>query len=579
MYTLKSIVQRGTLFGASAALVVAVVAPAISVFAQALNPLTERSLLLTSSAPGFQDSDGAGYSEASPNPVGDGGVTIPNHYAPAGSGANGKKTGQTFTFKTSTLPSATVKGFSLQYCTSAAGYCQAPGNNTGDARTHDQTSNSGEVGYDADDPTTWGDPADWDTRTPNREINDAAHLQKRSDLDFVGDFGEGVAEGTFEVKIDGATQSGWQFAKTNLESPYHKGAHTGKNNYVTLVHETGAVIAGGTEVQIIFRPSESIYITNPGANEFFVKINTYSSDTSLIGSHNDSTPFDSSDATGHTVVDGGVTVANVMTDSIHITTKVLETMAFSVGTENRDTVNGLSYHGKCDPVNQKDNNRLQLGNPSAEYSLETGRAWDVYSYWRLSSNSSGGATVYYSGDTLANTVGDKIADMPNEVESTPGTEQFGLGFVDANFGVAANPDDAARTTDIKSTDANWDANYQYPSSFPFRTLTGQASTDATDPSTPTNLRNFGALSTQTAADNYDEAMGTIFNDSGASVAPGTAKFRFLASSSTVPERIAQQNETVISCATAKMRYVANIGADTPAGVYTTKINYLAAPQY
>ncbi len=36
---------------------------------------------------------------------------------------------------------------------------------------------------------------------------------------------------------------------------------------------------------------------------------------------------------------------------------------------------------------------------------------------------------------------------------------------------------------------------------------------------------------------------------------------------------------VISCATAKMRYIANIGADTPAGVYTTKINYLAAPQY
>jgi len=28
-----------------------------------------------------------------------------------------------------------------------------------------------------------------------------------------------------------------------------------------------------------------------------------------------------------------------------------------------------------------------------------------------------------------------------------------------------------------------------------------------------------------------------------------------------------------------MRYIGNIAATTPAGIYTTKINYIAAPQY
>src|SRR5690606_33603052 len=104
-------------------------------------------------------------------------------------------------------------------------------------------------------------------------------------------------------------------------------------------------------------------------------------------------------------------------------------------------------HGTCEIISQNStitgltNNRLNLGNPNAEFSLETTKAWDVYSYWRLSSNSSGGATVYYSGNTLANTVGDEIQaiDGGTPAASLPGTEQFGLGFVD----VAGNPSDHA----------------------------------------------------------------------------------------------------------------------------------------
>lgn len=550
MYTLKSIVQRGTLFGASAALLVAAVAPAVSVFADSLNPLTERSLLLTSSAPGYVDTDGSGNSAAMPN-------SINENYAPAGSGPNGKKSGETFTFKMSSA-TADVKGFSLQYCTSAAGFCQAPGNNDEANPTYTDGSKDS-----AGDFRNGGDYVTGTNET-GRPDNAMAHPLGKSDFDVVGAWTEGNGAGQYEIRTstnNGTSWTpltGWAITAANLEDDDHTGTLTGKMNYLTLTNATGETLTGGTMVEIRFRPSETVYITNPGSKEFFVKINTYSSDTNMIGSHNDGTPTDPSDSANHTVIDGGVTVANVMTDSIHITTKVLETMSFSVGTENPDTVElpGVGNHGSCDAINTPNGNRLSLGNPNAEYSLETGKAWDVYSYWRLSSNSSGGAAVYYSGDTLRNTVGDQIADMSTgEVVSTPGTEQFGLGFVDAGLDTLANTGD-----DIFSP------KHVTPRSYPFITMASQTGTG-----------DYTGLASQNAADNYDEATGTI---NGALPGdPGDAKFFFKATSLTIPELIAQQNEMVISCATAKMRYVGNIAADTPAGVYTTKINYLAAPQY
>lgn len=517
MYTLKSIVRRGTPLVAVFAMVVATVVPSAAVFADELNPLTERSLMLSSSAPGFVDTDGSGNSTAAPNAIGE-------NYAPAGSGPNGKKTGETFSFKVSS--NATIKAFDLQYCTGAAGNCQAPGNNDGDART------------------------------PDREANSAAWPDNQSDLEILDGFvqatpGTDPTAGEFQVYVNGgASTQTWAIDASNKEDTLHSGDLTGKNNYITLKSTTGEALANLNPVKIVFVPSETVYITNPGAGSFFVKMNTYNDNTTLDGT---------------TKVDGGVTVANVMTDSIHITTKVLETMAFSVGVRNRDTVTvdclpvsvttGCegedSVHGTCDPIQNINNNRLNLGNPDAEYSLETTKAWDVNSYWRLSSNSSGGASVYYSGNTLANTVGDEISDVTSETVSTPGTEQFGLGFVAPEEG---------------STEYTTQHGTGNIGSAPLKTLVGQ-----TDPG------DFPAGQTASAA--YDEAEGTIYDDSGLSVQPGTAKFKFLKSSLETPELIAQQNSDVISCATAKMRYVGNIAADTPAGVYTTKINYLAAPQY
>lgn len=530
MYTLKSIARRGTMLGAATSLLVAAVLPAAAVLADGLNPLTERSLLLSSSAPGFQNTDGSG------NPT----------YAPPGSGPNGEKTGETFTFNVSSDSSSgnAIKAITLQYCTSAAGVCQAPGNNDGDAR---------------------------DDLPAARETNAVAHPQGQSDLDVVGSWTNGSGAGQFEVLVNGvaADTGNWTMTTENVEDTAHSGNLTGKKNFIILRNTaTGATPAVGDTVEVVFKASGTNYITNPGSGSFFVKINTYS----------DGTADQQLPDTNANIIDGGVTVANVMTDSIHITTKVLETMAFSVGTKNRDTkaINCVfvdaqttpdcegsgSVHGTCDPVQQVSNNRLNLGNPNAEYSLETGKAWDVHSYWRLSSNSSGGATVYYSGNTLANTVGDEIADMPAEAVSTPGTEQFGLGFVDAGLDTF----DPVFSNGVDGLVETQPTRYKKPTSFPFRTLSTQT----------TGAFDLGSLPAQPLSGPYDEATGTLDNGNGA---PGTAKFKFVKTSLTVPEPIAQQNDQVISCSTAKMRYVANIGADTPAGVYTTKINYLAAPQY
>lgn len=538
MYTLKSIAQRSTLLSVVAAFVVAAVLPAALVAAQqALNPLTERSLLLSSSAPGYQDTDGSGYSIASPNPASDG-TDVPETYAPAGSGPNGKKTGQTFTFRTSS--SADIHAMTFQYCTVAAGLCNAPGNNTGDAR-------------DTEPGTT-------DPRTPDRQANtgtDGGWANATSDLDITGEFQHAAAApgaGEFQISVnDVEVDTDWTFTSTNQEDddfiPALNNRLSGKNNFITIQSTDGYTIPAGARVKIEFKASENVFITNPGAGHFFVKINTYS------------------DAGATTIVDGGVTVANVMTDSIHITTKVLETMAFSVGTQNPDTVQQAdpTDHGTCDAINQFQNNRIELGDPMAEYSLQTTRAWDAYSYWRLSSNSSGGATVYYSGNTLANTVGDEIAEMDTKAVSRPGTEQFGLGFVDIS-----NPSAHGDTlsTSFQSAITTNPDRFRAPNSYPFITVAGQGAT-----STPG--RDFTSLNAQPISDDYADATGTTHDGTGA----GTAQFKFLSSSSEVPEPIAQQNETVISCATAKMRYVGNIGADTPAGVYTTKVNYLAAPQY
>ncbi|UTX51416.1 hypothetical protein KI440_00420 [Candidatus Saccharibacteria bacterium TM7i] len=521
-FTLKSIAQRGSMLVAAAGLLAATFAPAV--FADALNPLTERSLLLSSSAPGWQDTDGSGYSEANPNPgaAGSGG-TIPGHYAPAGSGANGRKTGQTFSFRISTAATEkAIKAFTLQYCVEAAGLCAAPGDNDGDGGT--------------------------------RDSNATGLAKKKSDLEV--NYGTDADAGVdFKIYANNTEidYTGWELKSSNKEDAAHTRAKTGKDNFITLQTSGDGIdnVPANAQIRIVFLATENKYITNPGSGSFFVKMNTF--DT------NDTTPADHSPAESNThLIDGGVTVANVMADSIHITTKVLETMQFSVGTENPDQkeVTLPATHGTCDAITTSTGNRLQLGNVNAESSLETGRGFGVSSFWRLSSNSSGGASVYYSGETLTNTVGDMIAPIGGntpgtETLSLPGTEQFGLAF--QSHGAAYN----ASTPETNPHSASFEA--MIGSNSAFRTP------------------NLYVLNKAAAYDEGDGSLGVL----GQGGEAATAKFAFDRGSLTSPVAIADNLGTggVLTCETAKMRYVANIAADTPAGVYTTKINYLAAPQY
>ena len=156
------------------------------------------------------------------------------------------------------------------------------------------------------------------------------------------------------------------------------------------------------------------------------------------------------------------------------------------------------------------------------------------------------ATVYYSGETLTNTVGDIIqpigvATPGTKTLSQPGTEQFGLAFET------------------------------------HETVSGSFNTQMALPDSNMRLPSLYVLQREAAYDAGDGALGEI----GTPGVTATASFAFKRASLTTPEEIASNIGTggVLTCETAKMRYVANIAADTPAGVYTTKVNYLAAPQY
>lgn len=538
MYKLKQVAKRSSAFVGALTILAGVGSSAMPALASAdaLNPLTERSLTLSSSSPGWSYKDGSGNI----------------NYAPPNSGANGQKSGNFYSFKTST-PTTLIKAMTFQYCTTPAGTCLAPGNNgwTGGTVRNPDTTSTTDLSIHTSSPAQIS-PSNWTTilarhSTPLGVGGVYAQTPNQNDT-----------EGNFIVLLNGTPTSDWTMTAGNLEtgSP-STGDGTGAKNLITLVNSTGVTLTTSDRVEVKFFGTSGNYITNPGAGSFFVRLNDY----------NDST--DITPTTSTHIIDGGVTVANVMNESISIQTKVLETMDFSVGVKDPDTYNdtllgttlGLPVHGQCsallmaDPngagvtnnatYNAQPHNVLKLGNPSAEYSLRTDQAYTVDSYWRLSSNSSGGATVYYTGHTLTNTVGDEInplTDAGTGTASNPGTEQFGLGMVQ---GGAANY--------LVTGDTYGSAAGDF----------GKYVTDQGD-DTKSHLPRLAPL-----------VPAAPYANAGA----GTPAYAFNSDADTYTQPIATESTDVVNCVTAKMRYVANIAATTPAGVYTTKVNYVASPQY
>ena len=606
--TLKSTFRRSGLLVAAFALVAATVLPAASTYADALNPLTERSLTLSSGSPGWNFRDASGNAT----------------YAPPNGGANGQKTGNTFSFRVSS--NAAVEGMTFQYCTTPAGNCLGPGDN----------------GYSAGSPGT---------NDAVRQTNAQGLLNtptKTSDLEVVhdplvatvGEIGSGATAYSYGTNFDAllgqpnvvpangydpdnihpnmpalngddghfivlykansgdnwAQMTGWEMTAdirqtkggNGTPATESDGTSTNKKNFITLANDGSTpALTAGSYVKVIFFATDDTYITNPGSKEFFVKINTYSSDTVF----NDTT-----------LIDGGVTVANVMNRSIEIQTKVLETMQFSVGTVDPNTLNtgttaftdatGRAQHAPCDPIVQGMNlntttpNVLQLGDADGEFSLRTDTTYSTHSYWRLSSNSSGGATVYYAGTTLSNTVGDQIRPIGKTAQTpTQGGEQFGLALDN-------RADEDPGTAGVQSTQGH--VSYAKERAAGFQNQNG--ADNAVAGVHATTIAQVGSnlswhtprLSPLNAKANYANGTGVVNIETGdpfdyagqgyTNTAPSYASFAFDPDSNVIPTPIADGNQ-VLDCVTGKMRYIANIAATTPAGIYTTKINYIAAPKY
>lgn len=604
MYTLKSIARRGSMLGMAFAVLAAAVIPTAPAFADALNPLTDRSLTLSSGSPGWLFTDGSGNST----------------YAPPNSGANGQKTGNTFDFKVSSA--ATVRGISFQYCTTSAGSCYGPGNNECTTGTSVPTDCSRKTNAQslADDD----DKSDLEIVAPSAGeatfgtfVTDAS-TTTNPDGKVSTVPTPGSAASNFLVYYDNAgiwtASTGWTMTVDNTQDGTEiAGQNTDKDNQINLTNTTGQAFIAGQRVKIVFFGKDANYITNPGADEFFVKINTWNTATTSNWTPGDQTYN----------IDGGVTVANVMNYSIQITTKVLETMDFSVGTVDPYTLESTNAansqldnaytgakltHSVCDPILKgmlptDEPNVLRMGDEGAEFSLETDATYGTHSYWRLSSNSSAGATVYYSGTTLSNTVGDQIdaiyASTPDDGGARApqvGMEQFGLALANGTIAANSQPWTPTQMGGAGGHMVNYATEREAevvgpPTKGVFEWGADNAANGlidpengAIDPSVTDNAdSNLDANPSWHAprlyplipTTNYQGGAG-IVNTSYGSI---NTSFAFEPDSITIPTAIAEQDSQVVDCVTGKMRYIANIAATTPAGIYTTKINYIAAPQY
>lgn len=609
-YTLKSVVRRGSMLAAAFVVAGAAILPAASASADALNPLTDRSLTLSSSAPGWDFKDGSGNTT----------------YADPNSGANGQKTGNTFSFKVSTNGTNTgvdptdtaIQAFTFQYCTRPAGTCTSPGNNgtTSGVRNADNVANQ-----TSDLRIAAGSPAEVNnTTTPVIDASGATIAVPSKDSAD----GEGNYIIMYKVPTGSWTQAtGWTMATSHNEDGQTVSgnaaatpgvAPTGQNNFITLTNgTTGLKIPSTSEVKIVFFGTNDNYVTNPGKGAFFVKINTYKSPTTFTEAN---------------LIDGGVTVANVMNLGISIQTKVLETMDFSVGTVDPYTLQSLPddngaaaggadetsqlavasagtrlTHGTCDPVlNSMDPandsaNTLLLGSAADENSLNTDHTYSTHSYFRLSSNASAGATVYYSGVTLSNTVGDKIKPIgENKLVASRGSEQFGLALANDSGTGTADPDykinykteraaDAVYESGADNAAAGLVALNEVATAGTAGTGTGVDASVATDWAAGSITGKVPQLTVRTNPTQVVLAPHTNYNEGGGVVNTGVgytgnaAKFAFDDTSNLIPVPIASESTAVVDCASAKVRYIANIAATTPAGIYTTKINFIAAPQY
>lgn len=423
MTHIRDVLSRAKPLCAAATLAFAAVVTAVPVPNASAAALTNRSLLVTSTAPSDETATGAGGADVSTDP---------------GHPNNGTMVGHTYTV---TLGSATeVDAVSISYCSSPFGYvdlandCTAPAGFS--AAAWDGASVSGTVDGSAVTFTAAVDDANYLVLTPSAPFTPAVN----------------------DVMVLDFTATGTDFF-VNPSTAY---IGTGAGQHVT--------------------------------GSYFAHVVTHSDVVS------------EEDVADHQadIIDEG-TVTNNIANSITITSRVQETLKFSVQADG--VVPAEVGATSCESL---DSGLTALAIGDTNNALSAEQAYTGKSYFRLATNSAQGAKVFYSGETLTSGATNTITAIgAASDESTPGTEQFGLR--------------------IDTSDGNNDV--------------GGA----------------GVLVPGLA---YGEADEYAFDDT----------------SITEPKELAS-SPGAVACDTGAVEYVANISNDTEAGIYTTRINYIASPSY
>jgi len=292
-------------------------------------------------------------------------------------------------------------------------------------------------------------------------------------------------------------------------------------SYWTLTNATGVALAPATQYTVTFTPNETQSFMNPDANTtYFVHLTLWGTDTFAAN-------YDTNKAN---LIDEGTVTSSTAT-AIDINTRVQETLRFSVEGDLRngeaDNLTGVPFSGDGAFNGPRAENAVDACTPLnglgtikmgnlADDALSSTVAYDARSYFRLATNSANGARVFYAGETL--TSGSEIIDAIGgaAAPSTTGQEQFGLAF-----------DNTYHTGD--------------------------------------------PLADLASVDDLDDPLPYASDATGFAFVTATA-------ASGVPQLLAQ-SDGVVGCDTGAIRYIANIAEETAAGIYSTRVVYIASPSY
>lgn len=300
-------------------------------------------------------------------------------------------------------------------------------------------------------------------------------------------------------------------------------------SYWTLTNGTGTTLTPApTEYTVTFAPTETQSFMNPDTNTtYFVHITLWTTSTQAADY----------DANKASLVDEG-TVTSATVNAIDINTRVQETLKFSVEGDMRNntantntgtpTAGTGAFNGptdastSCAPLAGV--GTILMGD-SASNALASSDTFDAVSYFRLATNSAHGARVLYAGDTLSSgseTITPIGAPAAIDDPSATNTEQFGLGLI-------AVPNKAVGDV---STEIDFDGGGTYLNA------------------ALTSGLGYGSGATNAGFESTESSPVLLASSGG-----------------------------IVQCDTGAVRYIANIADETAAGIYATRVVYIASPSY